>query len=265
MARATETQPQAPRLPQRPAVMRAMAMLGVLLVVVPLASFGLDYLRDPRHLPLRAIRVTGDLRHLDRGELEAVVAGAIDGNFFTVDMAAIRTRVRQLPWVDQVSIRRAWPETLIMQVTEQVPLARWGKSALVNARGEVFAPESSSRVKGLAQLYGPPGSAPRVVEFYGLARARLQAAGLQVGRLGLDGRRDWVLELRGGIRLALGQDGEVERLDRFLGAYPQLVKDAEREPAQVDLRYAQGFAVSWRPRGDQGSATAATKAKEGSA
>ncbi|MFM1891183.1 MAG: cell division protein FtsQ [Pseudomonadota bacterium] len=243
-----------------------VALWSVLaLATLPLASVTLDYARDPRNLPLRTIRVTGALRHLERSELEAVVAATIDGNFFTVDMAAVRARVRQLPWVDQVSIRRVWPQTLVMEVVEQVPLAQWGGAALVNARGEVFAPETGVPERGLVRLYGPPGSAPRVVDFYRLATARLQDTGLVVQRLGLDERRDWVLELHDGLRLALGQDGEVERLERFLRAYPLLANDSERQPHHVDLRYAQGFAVSWRPRPAVDAATAASKAREGDA
>jgi cell division protein FtsQ len=152
-----------------------------------------------------------------------------------------------------------------MQVIEQVPLARWGDSALVNARGEVFAPDNGVPERGLVRLYGPPGSAPRVVAFYRLAKERLQHADLTVRRLGLDERRDWVLELQGGLRLALGQAGEVERLERFLRAYPLLVNDGARLPHHVDLRYAQGFAVSWRPRPAADPAALATKATEGDA
>lgn len=248
---------------RHPALQRALLACGIAVVGLPLAGTALDQVRDPRHLPLHTVRVTGALRHLERDQLEGVVAAAIDGNFFTVDMAAIRRRVRQLPWVDEVSIRRVWPGTLVMEVVEQVPFARWGEAALVNARGEVFAPTSGVPKQGLVELFGPEGSAPRVVDFCRVVTARLQTAGLQLHRLGLDGRRDWVLGLAGGLRLALGQEAELERLNRFLGAYPLLAADSSREPVEVDLRYAQGFAVAWRVRADEGAATAASKAREG--
>ncbi|MEJ2577286.1 MAG: cell division protein FtsQ/DivIB [Gammaproteobacteria bacterium] len=224
---------------------RWLALVGGVLVVGTTSAMAVDYVRDPRHLPLEIVRVTGELRHLDKARIESAVAEAIDGNFFTVDMVRIRDQVRGLPWVDRVSVRRQWPRTLVMEVTEQVPFARWGEGALVNARGEVFAPERAGAADGLVRLFGPAGSVQRVVGFYREAAAQLAAAGLAVRTLGLDERREWRVELDGGPVLLIGPDGERARLARFLHTYPLLVEDPARRPVRIDLRYPQGFAVTW--------------------
>ena len=115
------------------------------------AVWGVMKLQDPRVMPLSVVRIDGDFRHMHRGDLEQAIGSAIRGNFFTVDVAGIRAAAHRPPWVDEVSVRRVWPATLQMQVVEQVPLARWGESGLINGRGEVFRPpaEGSSSAGSL--------------------------------------------------------------------------------------------------------------------
>ena len=43
-----------------------------------------------------------------------------------------------MPWVDAVSVQRAWPRGLHVLVIEQVAAARWGETGLLNTRGELF-------------------------------------------------------------------------------------------------------------------------------
>jgi len=250
--RKTATGPESPLKRWMAPLRRALALTGGVLVVGTTSAMAVDYMRDPHHLPLEIVRVTGELRHLDKQRIEAAVANAIDGNFFTVDMAGIRDQVQALPWVDRVSVRRVWPRTLVMDVTEQQPYARWGEQALVNVRGEVFAPPEGKGPDGLVRLFGPEASVERVVSFYREAAARLAAAGLVVERLGLDERREWHVELEGGLELVIGQEGERARLARFVDTYPLLLDDPARRPARVDMRYTQGFAVSWKTVGSEG-------------
>ncbi len=41
-------------------------------------------------------------------------------------------------------MRRVWPDRLDVTLEEHVPLARWGKDALVNTHGERFAGRSDA-------------------------------------------------------------------------------------------------------------------------
>ena len=129
------------------------AMLGGL-------AWGIITLRDPQVLPLKVVRIDGQFRYLQRSDLEQAVATAVEGNFFTLDVDRIRAAARKLPWVDEVSVRRIWPDTLQMWVQEQIPLARWGKDRLVNPRGEVFQPLPAQKPRHLPRRDGAVESAP---------------------------------------------------------------------------------------------------------
>lgn len=235
---------------QRQAWSHGSTWLGSIAVMTLLVGVGYRLITDAENFVLRKVSVVNELKHLDRGELERVVAESIVGNFFTVDMTALRDRVQQLAWVDHLTIRRAWPQTLTMQVIEQVPLARWGGDALVNISGEVFYPENANRgatATPLIELFGPDHRSDDVVSMYRAATALLEPTGLVITRFGLDERREWIVEFdKSDLRVALGVENVVTRLKRFASAYSLLINDPARRPMVVDLRYAQGFAVSWR-------------------
>ena len=216
-------------------------------------------LRNPAVLPLEVVRIDGRFSHLERDDIVQAVSDAVRGNFFTVDVEAVRDAALQLPWVERVSVRRVWPGTLDMKVEEQQPLARWGKTSLVNRRGEVFTPPRESIPAGLPRLSGQEGSAPAVVARYREIGRRLGELGLRIERLTLDSRQAWRLWLEGGLELDLGRADLERRLNRFIRIYPRLSREAGQRMKRVDLRYTNGFAVLWEPlppatEGDSGEA-----------
>ncbi len=220
----------------------ALLLFGVM---VSSAFWGVIRLQDPAVLPLKVVRIDGRFRYLDRADIVRSVGDAVQGNFFTVDVEAVRNAARQLPWVDHVSVRRRWPDMLDIKVEGQQPLARWGRKRLVNRRGEVFAPPPASIPDGLPALSGPDGSAVKVVERYQEISHRLSRLGLQVESLDLNSRQAWRLQLKGGLELKLGRSDVALRLGRFIRVYPRLGKEPGRRLKRVDLRYTNGFTVAW--------------------
>ncbi len=207
-------------------------------------AWGVDRLTDPRVLPLKVVRIDGRLLHLDRRDIEVAVGREIRGNFFTLDVNRVRRAAETLPWVDWVTVRRIWPDTLQMTVHEQVPLAHWGGKRLVNPRGEIFAPEGKLP-KGLTRLSGPDDAAAEVVARYLALKPRFEALELKLAALGMDARRAWRIAFRDGLELKLGTEETDRRLARFLRFYPALRRDPARRPVTIDLRYVNGFAVRW--------------------
>jgi len=207
--------------------------------------WAVQMLRDPTVLPLKVVRIDGQLRHLDRLQIEKAVGGEIRGNFFTVDVGRVHRAAQNLPWVDQASVRRVWPQTLVMKVNEQVPMARWGKSRLVNPRGDVFSPLKSEIPKDLPDLFGPDGSSHEMVARFLELKPRLALLGLELNQLILDKRRSWKLVFANGMRLHLGSQSTEARLKRFISIFPRIQGESESEEGllDVDLRYTNGFTV----------------------
>jgi cell division protein FtsQ len=210
-------------------------------------------LSQPGRLPLRVIEIKGEFRQLDRPAIEKVVVDAIDGGFFSCDMNKLRMAVLAMPWVDDVSVRRSWPDRLRMVVTEQVPLARWGADSLINLRGGVFRPASIAPFDGLVRLSGPAGSEQRVVAFYQRVVAGARIRGLQLREVELDRRRHWWLRFEQDLTVSLGREAVEHRLAQFFRVYPSLVTEPLRRPERIDMRYEHGFAVRWRDEAADGA------------
>jgi len=190
--------------------------------------------------PLREIRVVGDVGHVTNDQVAAVITREMRGNFFTVDLVQAREAFEKLPWVRRVNVRRQWPDRLEIAVEEHQPLARWGSTALVNAHGEVFEAAINST---LPVFHGPEGTAAEVVSRYSEFDNLLAPIGRKVVMITLSARRAWQLRLDDGMVLQLGRESMEARLVGFVLAYHRTVARLPQQPAQVDLRYSNGFAV----------------------
>ncbi|BAN68406.1 cell division protein FtsQ/DivIB [endosymbiont of unidentified scaly snail isolate Monju] len=228
---------------------RSGISLGLLsaLLLVALVFAGWQALTRPDRLPVRRIEITGEFTHLRTADIERRVAQVLDGGFLDLDMRQVRAAVMALPWVDQVSVRRVWPDTLRMHVVEQVPLARWNEDALVNLRGQVFRPDPLPALDGLPRLRGEDGMAPEVVAFYLRLHAGGLPEGLEIAELARNQRGEWRVVFANRLELMLGREDLGARLAAFSRIYPQLAAHMGRRPRRIDMRYEHGFAVQWQP------------------
>jgi cell division protein FtsQ len=73
-------------------------------------------------LGVRDVRVVG-VQLLTPLQVEQAAAVRLDEPLARVDLDAIRTRVRALPAVDRVMVRRSWPSTVVVEVVERTAVA----------------------------------------------------------------------------------------------------------------------------------------------
>jgi cell division protein FtsQ len=221
--------------------------LGLLLVsgAILATTWGLKQLRDPQVLPVRVVGIDGEMHYLQRVRLEQAVIEAVRGSFFSVDLTRIQSELADLPWVDSVTIRRVWPDTLRVRVVEQQPLARWGKDALLNQRGEIFRPRPLPAFPQLAVLEGQAEDAGSISREFQRIETLLKTIGLELSRVQVDARQAWQLYTRDGLLIHLGRQDVLPRLARFVRLYPRLQESGQGRLRMVDLRYTNGFAASW--------------------
>jgi cell division protein FtsQ len=217
---------------------------------------------EPRLLPVRVIEVQGELHHHSSQMLQQTIGERLKGGILTADLTDLKEAADQISWVGGASIRRVWPDRLEVRVEEHKPVARWNDKDLVTAEGLVFHPRGGAVPAGLPTLEGEDRRAPEVVARYMKWRDDLMLVGHLIQVLGVDARGAWSLELVSGARLELGTGDVEQRLQRFLANAAQL--EAAGEPKIVDLRYSNGFSVTWR-RGAtaQSAASSATQSAQG--
>lgn len=230
----------------RPQWLRQLPLLLGLAAVAAAGTTAALWLAKPDNLPLRTVRVQGEMYHVTQQEVQAAVLPHAQAGFLHIDINAVRAALEQLPWVHSVQVRRAWPDVLLVQLREQQVLARWADGGLVNPEGNVFRPLEPVVATGLPVLRGPQGTSVMVTaQFIELQRALLPLQ-LTISEVAMDERRAWKLVLENGLELMLGRNEHPARMERFVRAWPRILGPRSATVARIDLRYTNGFAVSFR-------------------
>lgn len=234
----------------KPHLLNALTDLLMLVGAAALLAAGAIWLVQVPSLPVREVVFTSALQHTHRAELEEVLPPALKGNFFSLNLEAVRGSLERLPWVRKADVRRVWPKTLEVRVEEHKPVARWGegRGELVNSYGEVFAAAPSAEEgAAMPMLFGPQGTAPEVLKAYGEMSDAFRAVGEKPVQLTLSPRLAWQLKLRNGMLVDIGREQAkspvAARVQRFVDIYPEAIAKRATRPAVVDLRYPNGFAM----------------------
>lgn len=215
-----------------------------LLVLVLAGGVWLLAQRMPDELmPIENVQIEGTFVQLSRDDIRQRLGSALNGDYFTADIDEVRAALLTLPWVQDASIRRQWPSTLRVRITERRPIAYWSDDALMSDRGEVFRPKLINRDMPLPMISGPDGLHQKVWEFLVELHSELSGLGLEVNRLVLDERRSWSMQLSNGVELRLGRNDTERRIQRFVRVFSMQNAPKIDDINYIDLRYPNGFAM----------------------
>ncbi len=204
-------------LPLSASVLRrniALAIAALLLIIGCIAA-GLAGL--PQRLAAEFLQLTArmglEVRHVEITGVHdmprlAVWQAALPGRdnaMLTTDIAAIRTRLRALPWVADASVARRLPDTLDIDIVERRPVAIWQyqyKLVPIDIDGVRIAPLRIDRqLAGLPMVIGP--DANRHIRELLTLTAAVPALGAKVDSATYVGRRRWNLLFKTGEMLLL--------------------------------------------------------------
>lgn len=228
-----------------------------LIAAVMLACFasGVWWISQRPMFTLRTITVGSmygmELQHVNKLTLQAGVAGRIKGNFFTTNLEQVRATFESVPWVRRATVRREWPDQLIVEVEEHEALGTWGEDGrLLSVKGDVFTANlaEADEDHALPELDGPEGSEKEVLARFGELRAWFAPISLIPQKLSLSSRYAWTVKLDNGMTVALGREQDRTtlrtRVERLVGIFPQLTARLEGGIDTVDMRYQNGLALS---------------------
>jgi len=198
-------------------------------------------------LPIKYVRTDGDFQYLSKNGLKAVLQPWVMTGFFEADMQAIHSAVSTLPWVDRVTVKRIWPDTIEIELREKKPYARWGKSSLITERGVIFTPNSIEQFRNLTITTGPEQQQVKVLEIMKGIKTALADQSMELAEFSVNDRWAWKIKLVTGLEILLGRNEQLKKLQRFLKTLAVLKQEKLDAMAVVDLRYPNGYAVSWKP------------------
>ena len=196
--------------------------------------------------PVAGIAVQGEFMLVSREEVMALLSPLVDKTFMQLDLAAIKVEVEKAPFIDRAMLGRRWPDQLVVTIVEQQPIARWGRSGFLNQRGEIVITPQLQNLEGLPLLFGGRAQSEQVMLTYqGIAKL-LRPYDLSVMELRSDPVHSVELVLSNGLRLVVGRDQIMKKMQRFLAVYSSDLQEKVDSVASIDLRYSNGVAVEWR-------------------
>ena len=250
MRRLKSGRPAPPR-ERRPTPARTRIVRGCLPLFIPVLAAALIHDSLARHaadagLSVQSVMVAGRDR-TDRQTLIDALGVEIGDPVLSLDLAVARERVAALPWVRDVAIRRDFPATVIVTLTERDPLALWqneGAVSVIDAGGDVIDGARPAGFADLLLVVGPdaPGHAAELLAAMDLVptlRERVAAA-VRVG-----GRR-WNLRLDDGIDIQL-PESDWEGAWLALAALDRAERLLARDIRTIDLRLPDRLVVRLTP------------------
>ena len=147
-------------------------------------------------------------------------AGIAHGQpILTVDLAAVRERLKKVGWVKEVRVVRLLPDTLVLVVTERTPLAVWQQgphTLVIDVDGKTVPEADPGRFPELPLIVGEGANeaAPTIMAELSQRpwlKPRLEAV------IRVDGRR-WDLKMKDGTLVqlpAVGEDSALVQLEQL--------------------------------------------------
>jgi cell division protein FtsQ len=116
---------------------------------------------------------------------------------------------------------------------------------MLSENGDLF-PAPKGVGSSLPLFEGPDSRASELMAFHSMAKPMFMSSGLRVAIVRLSARGSWNLTLSDGCEIEVGRGDPQLRLARFARLLPRIDGADPREIKRADLRYTNGFALTWR-------------------
>lgn len=211
-----------------------------------------DWLARSVGLGVAVVTVSG-ATHMSEARILAIAGIDASRSLPFFDVAQAKARLEADPLIKQASVRKLYPNQVVIEIVERTPYAVWQKDGDVSAIAADGAPIDEvvdGRYADLPFVVGE-GANGRVREYVQLidAMAELKPrveAGVLVGQ------RRWNLRLKSGVDVKLPEDDPVAAVAELLTLQRQsriLDKDALaldfRVPGRVFVRLTEDAATAW--------------------
>lgn len=197
-------------------------------------GFGID------DVQIKGDRETSEIAVLQKLELS--------GSLVAFDVEAAQERVAELPWVSDAVVRKFYPGTLAVEITERTPFALWqrnGEVFLIDKTGAEIVPLDESRFTKLPFMVG--GGANDTAPAFLADLFTQPDLAMQMRAAVLVAGRRWDLHLEDGVTVKLPEKSArqaLAQLVRLDSEYQLLARDVTvidlRLPDRVTVRLPEG-------------------------
>jgi cell division protein FtsQ len=232
---------------------RALARVGAIGLLVALGLYGaVDFVLASDALTVTRITVQGNQR-MSRGEVLSLLEGLEGSSLMMVELETWRAKLLSSPWVAEAAIRRVFPGTVAVAISERRPMGIGrikGALYLVDSTGAIideFGPNYADLDLPIVDGLGADGGRGGAVDqaragLAGRVMTELQpwpSLAAQVSQIDVTDAHNAVVMLKGDTALLrIGDQHFSERLRSYLDLMPAL-KERIPDIDYVDLRFGE--------------------------
>ena len=233
-------------------VTRIVLMFSVLCLIITMLPW---FFSQPNfHLKYLILNISSDnVQHVKPKELKKLVIMELNGTALTTDLGPIYKSVLSHPWIKEATVRRIWPNKILVNLVEHNIIGVWSDGRFVTQAGKLLQfdklqSESINKEKNcfLLKLDGPNETVTAVLDKARMISKKAIKVGLQTTGVQLTNQYDWRVFFSNGMKMELGGENLEtpleKRLDNFFNSIAWVRTKIKKDLISVDLRYAQGFA-----------------------
>jgi cell division protein FtsQ len=192
---------------------------------------------------VKDIDIVGEGRLRERDVRTAL--GIYEGQyFFGADLAAAQSRVENLNWVENVVVRRLWPNRIVVEIIERDVFALWqhqGKLAVIDPSGVIIESAAAQDYSGLPHFIGEniAGNGPDILA----ALAQYPELSRRFTTLRRLGDRRWdIIDMSADMTIKLPETNIDAALKKVM-AYHHQTQWLDRKIDMIDLRVAGRISI----------------------
>lgn len=220
-----------------------MGLVKIIVIMALLTSLVYSF---KQIIPIKHVKVGGEFQNLSKNEIKTALEPLVDVGFFDADVQMIQNTLTQMIWVDDAIVNRIWSDTLSIKIKEKHPIVRWGNEALISNSGEIIQPKDIEPFENLSILYGVEGQELKSLEIMKGVNTALSDHEMSMAEFSINNRWAWKIKLTTGLEILLGRNDQLKKLQRFMKTLDILGHEKINAMAIVDLRYPNGYSVSWK-------------------
>ena len=190
--------------------------------------------------------INGEFNYLSERDVIDLIDENVQTGFLTLDLPELNRKIVEQDWIRSSSIRRSWPATLIVNIEEEIPVARWGEQQILNNVGDYIDVINKDSVSHLPVIFSQAGDTKEIIKIYQLISELLGPVGLRIDEVESDNAGSLTLTVVSDIKIILGRDQLVEKLQRLQSVWMAELSSQEKNINAIDLRYPNGLAVKWK-------------------
>ena len=225
--------------------MKIKQTIIIFVFLLPLILIGL-VTYDNFNQSIDRVVINGEFNYLSERDVIDLIDENVQTGFLTLNLPDLNRKIVEQDWIRSSSIRRSWPATLIVNIEEEIPVARWGERQLLNNVGDYIDVINKDSVSHLPVIFSQAGDTKEIIKIYQLISELLGPVGLRIDEVESDNAGSWTLTVVSDIKIILGRDQLVEKLQRLQSVWMAELSSQEKNINVIDLRYPNGLAVKWK-------------------